>query len=109
MRGYHWPGNVRELENVLVRAITLCPNDCIEPEHLGITVPRRLPIDVAFAECETLNYHSVMEGYSRKVLEEALRRTGWNQTKAAEMLGLQRTYLTRLLRQRGVSVKSPSP
>ena len=109
MRGYHWPGNVRELENVLVRAITLCSDDCIEPEHLGITVPRRLPIDVAFAECETLNYHSVMEGYSRKVLEEALRRTGWNQTKAAEMLGLQRTYLTRLLRQRGVSVKPPSP
>lgn len=109
MRGYHWPGNVRELENVLVRAITLCPDDCIEPEHLGITVPRRLPLDVAFAECETLNYHSVMEGYSRKVLEEALRRTGWNQTKAAEMLGLQRTYLTRLLRQRGVSVKPPCP
>jgi DNA-binding NtrC family response regulator len=37
IRGYHWPGKVRELENVLVRAITLCPDDCIEPEHLGIT------------------------------------------------------------------------
>ncbi len=109
LQGYHWPGNVRELENVLVRAITLCPDDRIEPEHLGITAPRRLPVDVAFSEDETLNYHAVMEGYSRKVLEEALRRAGWNQTKAAEMLGLQRTYLTRLLRQRGVSVKPPSP
>ncbi|MBX3307339.1 MAG: hypothetical protein KF751_14950 [Nitrospira sp.] len=109
LQGYHWPGNVRELENVLVRAITLCPDDRIEPEHLGITAPRRLPVDVAFSEDETLHYHAVMEGYSRKVLEEALRRAGWNQTKAAEMLGLQRTYLTRLLRQRGVSVKPPFP
>lgn len=108
MQDYHWPGNVRELENVLVRAVTLCPDDRIEPEHLGIPVPRRLPVDVTFSEDETLNYHAVMEQYSRKVLEEALRRAGWNQTKAAELLGLQRTYLTRLLRQRGVSVKPPS-
>ncbi len=109
LRGYHWPGNVRELENVLVRAITLCPDDCIEPEHLGITLPRKLPVEVTFSEDETLNYHGVMEQYSRKVLEEALRRAGWNQTKAAELLGLQRTYLTRLLRQRGVSAKPPCP
>lgn len=109
IQGYHWPGNVRELENVLVRAITLCSDECIEPEHLGIMIPRRLPVDVSFSEDETLNYHAVMEQYSRKVLEEALRRAGWNQTKAADLLGLQRTYLTRLLRQRGVSVRPPSP
>lgn len=108
IQDYHWPGNVRELENVLVRAITLCSDDCIEPEHLGITVSRRLPVEVAFSDDESLHYHTVMEQYSRKVLEEALRRAGWNQTKAAELLGLQRTYLTRLLRQRGVSVKPPS-
>jgi DNA-binding NtrC family response regulator len=108
IRGYHWPGNVRELENVLVRAITLCPDVCIEPEHLGITVQRRLPVEADFAEDDSLNYHAVMEQYSRKVIEEGLRRAGWNQTKAAELLGLPRTYLTRLIRQRGVSAKPPS-
>lgn len=105
---YHWPGNVRELENVLVRAVALCPDDCIEPEHLGITIPRKLPVEADFSEDDSLNYHAVMEHYSRKVIEEALRRVGWNQTKAAELLGLQRTYLTRLIRQRGVSPKPPS-
>ncbi len=105
---YHWPGNVRELENVLVRAVALCPDDCIEPEHLGITIPRTLPVEADFPEDDSLNYHAVMEHYSRKVIEEALRRVGWNQTKAAELLGLQRTYLTRLIRQRGVSPKPPS-
>lgn len=108
IRDYHWPGNVRELENVLVRAIALCPDDCIEPEHLGITVRRKLPVEADFAEDQSLNYHAVMEQYSRKVIEEGLRRAGWNQTKAAELLGLQRTYLTRLIRQRDVSTKPPT-
>lgn len=108
IREYHWPGNVRELENVLMRAIALCPDDCIEPEHLGITVQRRALPEVDFAKDDSLNYHAVMEHYSRKVIEEGLRRAGWNQTKAAELLGLQRTYLTRLIRQRGVSAKPPS-
>ena len=105
IREYHWPGNVRELENVLVRAITLCADDCIEPEHLGIVIQRKLPVELKFAVEEQLNYHAVMDLYSRKVIEEALSRTGWNQTKAAELLGLQRTYLARLIRQRGVPTK----
>jgi DNA-binding NtrC family response regulator len=41
------------------------------------------------------------------VLEEALRRNGWNQTKTAEDLRLQRTYLTKLLRQKNVSGRPP--
>jgi DNA-binding NtrC family response regulator len=105
IREYHWPGNVRELENVLSRATVLCPGDCIEPEHLGIKVQRKLPFETDVSEDSSLNYHAVMEAYSRKVLEEALRRAGWNQTKAAELLGLQRTYLTRLIKQRGVQTK----
>jgi DNA-binding NtrC family response regulator len=105
IREYHWPGNVRELENVLVRAVTLCADECIEPEHLGIVIQRKLPIELNFAVEEQLNYHAVMDLYSRKVIEEALSRTGWNQTKAAELLGLQRTYLARLIRQRGVPTK----
>lgn len=107
IRDYHWPGNVRELENVLVRAITLCPDDCIEPEHLGIPIHRKVPVSIYFSDDEQLNYHAVMEQYSRKVIEEALQRTDWNQTKAAELLGLQRTYLTRLIRQRGIATKQP--
>ncbi len=108
IREYHWPGNVRELENILIRAVALCEGDCIEPEHLGITVRRKLPVETNFAEEDNLDYHAVMELYSRKVIEEALRRTGGNQTKAAELLGLQRTYLTRLIKQRGVTIKPPS-
>jgi DNA-binding NtrC family response regulator len=48
-----------------------------------------------------------MDAYSRKIIEEALRRNGWNQTRAAEELGLQRTYFTKLLRQKEISGRQP--
>ena len=47
-------------------------------------------------------HHAAMEAYSRKVLEDALERNGWNQTRAAEELELQRTYFTKLLRQKQI-------
>lgn len=108
LRAYHWPGNVRELENVLARATVLCLDNCIEPEHLGIKLQRNLSCEMDLSEDCSLDYHAVMEMYSRRLLEEALRRAGWNQTKAAEILGLQRTYLTRLLKQRGIPTRPPS-
>ena len=49
----------------------------------------------------------VIDAYSRKILEETLHKHGWNQTKAAEELGLQRTYLTKLLQKRDVASKPP--
>jgi DNA-binding NtrC family response regulator len=53
------------------------------------------------------HYHERMDAYSRKILEETMRKHGWNQTKAAEELGLQRTYLTKLLQKRDVTSKPP--
>jgi DNA-binding NtrC family response regulator len=46
-----------------------------------------------------------MESHSRWLITEALRRTGWNQTKAAAILKLQRTYFTRLLKQKNIPAK----
>ena len=43
-----------------------------------------------------------MEGFRKQLIREALDRYGGNQTKAAAELGLQRTYLARMIRQYGV-------
>ncbi len=102
---YRWPGNVRELENVLERAIVLCPDECIGPDYLGIGIQRTLPIKTDLLTESDLQYHSTVDLFSRKLIEEALRRSDGNQTRAAEMLGLQRSYLTRLIRQKGISMK----
>ena len=108
LQQYQWPGNIRELENVLMRAVILCPDDTLEPSYLHLA---NSPFS-STAETETgspsLHYHESMNVHSRKIIEEALRRNGWNQTKAAEELGLQRTYLTKLLRQKDIVGRPPN-
>ena len=47
-----------------------------------------------------LTYHESMEAHSAYIIERALDRAAGNQTKAAEFLDLQRTYLARLIKQR---------
>lgn len=108
LQRYRWPGNIRELENVLTRALVLCDGTVIEPAHLilssepsGSTRDSHPPLTLENG------YHALMETYSRTIIEEALHRTGWNQTKAAELLKLQRTYLTKLLRLKQIPGRPP--
>lgn len=104
---YHWPGNVRELENVLARAMVLCDKDVIEVEHLGLSITSRHHSEIDELDMSSLSYHEAMEKCSSKIILGALNRASWNQTKAAEALGLQRTYLTKLLRRRGITGRPP--
>jgi DNA-binding NtrC family response regulator len=107
LQQYQWPGNIRELENVLTRALILCPDKTIEPEHLSLSAMAETTQPVSQACVPPGPYHEMMEAYSKKIIEDALRRNGWNQTKASEELGLQRTYLTKLLRQKHISGRPP--
>ena len=115
---YRWPGNIRELENVLTRAYILTPGKTIEPEHLFLSESGSEPAgDGASGAKEPIEsrpggsggYHEMMEAYSRWVLEDALKKNDWNQTRAAEALGLQRTYFTKLLRQKQIPGRQPKP
>jgi DNA-binding NtrC family response regulator len=107
LQQYPWPGNIRELENVLMRAVILCPEDTLEPSNLYLPDSPASSAAKAGTESPPRHYHEIMDAYSRKILEETLQRNGWNQTRAAEELGLQRTYLTKLLRQKGISGRQP--
>ncbi|NWF71550.1 MAG: sigma-54-dependent Fis family transcriptional regulator [Nitrospirae bacterium] len=107
LQQYQWPGNIRELENVLTRALILCPKDTIDPEYLHLGNSPSPSAAGAKADSPPRHYHESMEVYSRQIIEEALRRNEWNQTRTAEELGLQRTYLTKLLRQKDISGRQP--
>lgn len=104
---YHWPGNIRELENVLARALILSDGRSIQATHLGIPVGVALQANAPSVDQPVAPYHASMDSHSRWLLSEALRRTGWNQTKAAALLDLQRTYFTRLLKQKNISTRPP--
>jgi len=98
---YPWPGNIRELDNVISRAVVLSPSDVIEPDVLALSPDE--PIRTAGGEdlpYLNLTYHESMEAHSAYIIERALGKAGGNQTKAAELLDLQRTYLARLIKQR---------
>ncbi len=104
MRSYGWPGNIRELSNAIARAVVLGADEEIVPEQLGLG-----PWGVdPFQEGENLPYHDAIEQYSRHILEQALRRSNWSQTKAADLLQLQRTYLSRLLKQKEIQLEPPA-
>ncbi len=101
---YPWPGNIRELDNAIARAAVLSPQESIGPEHLALSVSDGLPCSDAgeAAGYQDLPYHESMEEHSRHIILRALRRARGSQTKAAEHLKLQRTYLARLIRQKNL-------
>ena len=102
---YHWPGNIRELENVLARAVILSDGSVIHVEELGLPGVVTSQDTPAIPEGTSLPYHDSMEAHSRWLITQALRRTGWNQTQAAVFLKLQRTYLTKLMKQKNIPSK----
>jgi DNA-binding NtrC family response regulator len=91
---YDWPGNVRELENAIERAVVLSTGDAIEADDLPLSP------DTPASGSESIpgSYHDAVTGFKRELLRSTLAQTGGNQTRAAELLSLQRTYLVRLLR-----------
>jgi len=114
MVAYAWPGNIREMDNVLTRAMIITPSTTIEPEHLHVATEFAAsePSSSAHSQGSAASsrlYHENMEAHSCWLLEEALKRNEWNQTRAAEELGLQRTYFTKLLRQKQIPGRPPKP
>ena len=82
LKAYPFPGNVRELENILERAITLCDGEQISAPDLQLRslASGALPPGNALEE--------QMEDMERKAIVEALEKTRFNKTKAAELLGM---------------------
>ncbi len=96
LRAHDWPGNVRELRNVIERATALM-------DGATLTVDDLPPELVAAGEPPPAGFHASVDAHRRALLVDALARHDGNRTRAAEELGLQRTYLARLLKQYGIA------
>jgi Nif-specific regulatory protein len=103
LEAFSWPGNVRELENVVQRAVILAEGPTVLTEHLppalaAAAPPERAPSPDADGEGAG-GFHDAVRGFKRRLLADTLDTHGGSRKDAAEALGLNRTYLSRLLRQ----------
>jgi len=90
---YRWPGNIREMRNVIERAVLLSDDGQISPE----TMPREIAGDTK-ADPEPV-VGSALEGYEKAMIVKALEECDWNQTRAAQTLGISRDNLRYRLRK----------
>jgi two-component system response regulator AtoC len=111
LANYHWPGNVRELENVLEQALIWCRGTTITPDHLPTTLR-------ADTHSSSLREHALggqvslekaVQEFERELLQEALTRTGYVQTRAAAMLGITRRMLKYRMDALGLSSSEAQP
>jgi DNA-binding NtrC family response regulator len=92
---YPWPGNVRELIHVVERAALLYPGRALGTEILGLGLAPSAPVTVA-PDGVAVDFSRgpiELETVERTLIEAALRHTGWNRARAAELLGLSRETL----------------
>jgi DNA-binding NtrC family response regulator len=96
MKSYSWPGNVRELANAVERALVVCRGTTIDLEHLPISGHIPGPDEV---ESEDQNSLDAME---HRHIERILKRTGFNVSQAARLLGIDRATLYNKMRKYGI-------
>ncbi|QEK13342.1 sigma-54-dependent Fis family transcriptional regulator [Crassaminicella thermophila] len=87
---YSWKGNIRELENVVERLVILSQGNVIYRDDL--------PKEIRFQKEETATFILPEEGLNleeveKNLIEQALKKTNYNQTKAAKLLGITRHTL----------------
>jgi two-component system, NtrC family, response regulator HydG len=88
---YDWPGNVRELENILRQTLLLSP--------FAVILPENLPEKLRIARATELPVLMPLETAERQQILRALESTAWNQSQAAQRLGIDRkTLRTKVLR-----------
>ena len=88
---YQWPGNVRQLRNVIDSAVVMAEGDDILPDDLGLR-------DVPSGGLESLR----IDYWERKLIQEALKRTGGKIPDAALLLGIGRATLYRKVDELGL-------
>jgi two-component system, NtrC family, response regulator AtoC len=100
---YHWPGNVRELENTIERAMVLsdAPNIMTAdlPEQVTNPMPTTNGPELSHDELSVKKHGSALE---RRLIRQALERTGGNKTRAAELLELSSRALLYKIREYGL-------
>ncbi|MCK4339048.1 MAG: sigma-54-dependent Fis family transcriptional regulator, partial [Candidatus Cloacimonetes bacterium] len=97
---YQWPGNIRELENALERAMVLAPGNEITSDLLPSQLTQMPEEKIAVG----LHLDEALLRFKQQFIYKTLHFANNNQTRAAKLLDIQRTYLNRLIKELKIKV-----
>jgi transcriptional regulator with GAF, ATPase, and Fis domain len=106
LSAFAWPGNVRQLENEIRRALVLC-DETIDVDHLSPEVRDREGSEAA--RVDGLNLRRRLDVLEAELVRTALRRTQGNQTRAAELLGVSRFGLQKMMKRLEIRLSDSRP
>jgi DNA-binding NtrC family response regulator len=96
---YNWPGNVRELENVMERAVVLCPGNLITADLFPRNVTQIHSPEIRGLQQDHLPLKERVGNFEKSLILAALEKTDWNQKKAADILSVNPTTLSEKLKR----------
>jgi two-component system nitrogen regulation response regulator NtrX len=96
LMAYDWPGNVRELKNLVERLVIMTDDKAIKEPDV------RPLLGDAQVTAGDKPLSDLVEDYERSLIISELKRTGWNVSKAAGRLGIDRANLHRKMRRYGI-------
>ena len=102
--GYSWPGNARQLENEIKRLLASVRGRMITEEHIATPVehaPEPAAVEKKTEPGKSL--FSAVEALERRMIDDALKETGGNKQRAAQILGLSRQGLLKKLKRLGLT------
>ena len=104
-----FPGNVRELENIIERGVILCRTDTLEAKDLFLEKEAEAFFPDLSRDVSRLSFKEAKEKMIRlfhaQYIQLLLRKSGGNISGAAEMAGIQRQYLHRLMKESGINAE----
>ncbi|HEY3012822.1 MAG TPA: helix-turn-helix domain-containing protein, partial [Gemmatimonadales bacterium] len=98
LSSYHWPGNVRELENTIERAVLLTDGEVIHGHHL----PPTLQTAEATGTVVSTSLSAAVEAFERSLLEDALKSSRGNRSKAARLLSTTERVISYKVKKYGI-------